>query len=67
MWPRSFTLDSVLLGAMVQAYVSAVRAGGTLKLLHATKRFRDLLAVTKLDRVLEAVDSEEAWRASLNK
>jgi hypothetical protein len=41
----------------VQTYVSAVRAGGTMKLLHVGKRFRDLLAVAKLDRVVELVES----------
>jgi anti-anti-sigma factor len=51
-------VDSVLLGAIVQAYTSAVRRGGTLKLLHATNRFRELLHVTKLDTVLDVLDSE---------
>ena len=52
-------LDSMLLGELVQAYASAIKRGATLKLLHATKRLRELLQVTKLDRVLETVDSEE--------
>ena len=45
--------DSVLLGAIMQAYTSAIRQGARLKLLHVSVRFRDLLAVTKLDKILE--------------
>jgi anti-anti-sigma factor len=52
-------VDSVLLGAIVQAYASAIRRGGTLKLLHVTNRFRDLLVLTKLDRLIETVESDE--------
>jgi anti-anti-sigma factor len=49
-------IDSVLLGAVVQAHLSAVRAGARVRVLNATKRFRELLAVTKLDRVLDVAD-----------
>jgi anti-anti-sigma factor len=52
-------IDSVMLGAIVQGYVSAMRVGTTLKLLHASRRVKDLLAVTKLDRVLQTVDSDD--------
>jgi anti-anti-sigma factor len=55
-------IDSVMLGAIVQGYVSAMRAGTTLKLLHASRRVKELLAVTKLDRVLETVDSDDERR-----
>jgi anti-anti-sigma factor len=48
--------DSITLGAIVQTYVSAVRGGGTVKLTNVSKRFRDLLTVTKLDRIMEIVD-----------
>ena len=57
-------VDSLLLGAVVHGYVSAIRRGGALKLLHATKRFRELLHVTKLDTVLEVFESEEAATGS---
>jgi len=50
-------LDSVLLGAIVQGYISATRVGAAVKLLHASHRVKELLAVTKLDRVLETVES----------
>ena len=49
-------MDSLLLGELVQAYASAIKQGATLKLLNVTKRLRDLLTVTKLDKVL--VESE---------
>jgi len=55
-------LDSVLLGAIAQGYISAVRVGTTVKLLHASRRVKELLAVTKLDRVLETVESEDAGK-----
>jgi anti-anti-sigma factor len=48
--------DSVLLGAIMQAYSSAARQGAILKLRHVSRRFGDLLAVTKLDRVLGIED-----------
>ena len=56
--------DSVLLSAVVQAYISAVRRGATLKLLNVTERFRDLLAITRLDTVLETAESEDVSQAS---
>jgi anti-anti-sigma factor len=56
-------LDSVLLGAIAHGYISAIRVGTTVKLLHASRRVKELLAVTKLDRVLETVESEEAGNA----
>ena len=50
--------DSMTLGAIVQTYVSAVKGGGTVKLTNVSKRFRDLLSVTKLDRIMEIVEIE---------
>ena len=52
-------IDSGMLGAILQEYVSAMRVGVKLKLLHASRRVKELLAVTKLDRVLETVESED--------
>jgi anti-anti-sigma factor len=57
-------VDSLLLGSIIQAYVAAIRYGGAVKLLHVSPRFRQLLAVTKLDRVLPAFESEEVAVAS---
>lgn len=50
--------DSLVLGAVMQAYASAIRHGATLKLMNTSRRFRDLLAITKLDRVIETVDNK---------
>jgi anti-anti-sigma factor len=47
--------DSMMLAAIVQTYVRAVKVGGTVKLSNVSKKFRDLLAVTKLDKVIEIV------------
>ena len=55
-------IDSTLLGAIVQGYISAMRVGTTVKLLNASRRVKELLAVTKLDRVLETVNGENAPR-----
>jgi anti-anti-sigma factor len=55
-------LDSVLLGAIMHGYISAMRVGTKVKLLHASRRVKELLTVTKLDRVLETVESEEGGR-----
>ena len=57
-------VDSVWLGAMVQAYASAARRGGAVKLLHVRSRFRELLHVTKLDTVFDLFESEEEAEAS---
>jgi anti-sigma B factor antagonist len=52
-------LDSLGLGAIVQAYTSARRSGGNLKLVHVSGRNRQLLTVTRLLTVLEAYDTED--------
>src|SRR5512134_3846178 len=49
-------LDSLGIGAIVHAYTSARRAGGTLKLVHVRGRNRQLLTVTRILTVLEAYD-----------
>jgi len=48
--------DSMTLGAIVQTYVTTVKSGGTVKLANVSKRFRELLTVTKIDRVIEIVE-----------
>ena len=52
-------IDSVVLGAIVQGYISAVKAGATVRLLHVSPRLKELLGVTKLNQVLDVVDSDE--------
>jgi anti-sigma B factor antagonist len=46
-------VDSCGLGTMVQAYVAAHRAGGSVTLLNVTPRVRQLLTVTRLLTVFE--------------
>ena len=52
--------NSMTLGAIVQTYVSAVKNGGSLKLIKVRRRFRDLLAVTKIDKVIQIVEMDES-------
>jgi len=58
-------IDSCGLGTMVQAYVSAGRAGGFLKLLNVNSRNRHLLTITHLTEVLETYVQEEAAERSV--
>jgi len=51
-------VDSAGLGEIVQSYATVNKNGGTLKLLHVTKRIQDLLSITKLLTVFETFDSE---------
>ena len=53
-------MDSGGLGEIVRSYTTVTRAGGSLKLLHATKRISDLLTITKLITVFEIFDEEAA-------
>ena len=51
-------VDSAGLGAIVQSYTTVTNQGGALKLVHLTKRIKDLLAITKLITVFETYDDE---------
>jgi anti-sigma B factor antagonist len=51
-------VDSCGLGTMVQAYVSAHRIGGSVKLLNLTPRVRHLLRITRLLPVFGLYQSE---------
>lgn len=51
-------IDSAGLGEVVSSLTTMSRDGGSLKLLHLTKRVHDLLAITKLLTVFETFDSE---------
>ena len=57
-------MDSTGLGAMVHAYATATRQGGSVKLLNSTKKLHDLLVITKLSTVFESFDSEPEAMAS---
>ena len=52
-------VDSAGLGALVSAYTTVTREGGSLKLVNMTKRLQDLLSITKLLTVFETFDSED--------
>ena len=52
-------VDSAGLGAIVSAYTTMTREGGSLKLANITKKMQDLLSITKLLTVFESFDSEE--------
>lgn len=51
-------MDSCALGTMVQAYVSAHRVGGSVKLLNLAPRVRQLLTVTRLLTVFGLYQSD---------
>ena len=53
-------IDSAGLGEMVGSYVTASTQGGSIKLLDAQKRVRDVLQITKLYTVFEAFTDEAA-------
>jgi anti-sigma B factor antagonist len=57
-------VDSAGLGQLVQVYATTRNAGGSLKLLHLTKRLHDLLVVTKLLTVFDSYDNESEAMAS---
>jgi anti-sigma B factor antagonist len=52
-------MDSMLLGELVQAYVTAATRGARLRLINVTSRLQELLRVTKLDRVLHSTDKDQ--------
>jgi anti-sigma B factor antagonist len=53
-------MDSTGLGALVHAYATTTRQGGSLKLLNLTTKLQDLLVITKLITIFESYDSEAA-------
>ncbi len=57
-------VDSAGLGEIVRTYTTVSRQGGSLKLLHLTKRIQDLLAITKLLTVFDTYESEPEALAS---
>jgi len=57
-------VDSAGLGQLVRVFATARHHGGSLKLLHVTKRLRDLLVLTKLVTIFETYDTEAEGIAS---
>jgi len=60
-------IDSAGLGEVVRTFTTVTRHGGSLKLLHLTKRIQDLLSITKLLTVFETFDSENDAVKSFSK
>ncbi len=57
-------IDSSGIGELVSGFTTVTNNGGQLKLLHLTKRVRDLLQITKLYTVFEVFEDEaEAIRS----
>jgi anti-sigma B factor antagonist len=52
-------VDSAGLGALVSAYTTVTREGGSLKLVNVTKKLQDLLSITKLLTVFDTYDTED--------
>jgi anti-sigma B factor antagonist len=59
-------VDSAGLGALVSAYTTVTREGGSLKLVNVTKKLQDLLSITKLLTVFDTYDSEDQAVKSYN-
>jgi len=57
-------VDSAGLGTLVSGLTSVQNVGGRMKLANLTKRFHDLLSITKLVTVFEVFDSVDAGLAS---
>ena len=53
-------IDSAGLGMLMAGYTSAQNQGATLKLANLTKRFNELLNITKLVTIFDTYDSVDA-------
>lgn len=51
-------IDSSGIGELISAFTSLRNQGGELKLLHLTKKFHDILQITKLYTVFDVKDDE---------
>ena len=60
------TVNSTGIGELVSSYTHVVDQGGALKLLHLTKRTRELLAITKLLTVFDTFEDEAEAIASFD-
>ncbi len=52
-------IDSAGISQLVRTFVIVGKMGGRMKLLHVTKRVREILTITRLLNVWEAFDREE--------
>lgn len=60
-------MDSSGMGALIEIFTSAQRAGGSLKLASLSRHIRDALTITKLSLVFEVFPDELAAAASFRK
>jgi anti-sigma B factor antagonist len=59
-------IDSSGIGELVSGYTAVKNQGGDLKLLHLTKKVRDLLQITKLYTVFDVFTDERQAVGSFN-
>jgi anti-sigma B factor antagonist len=59
-------IDSAGIGELVSAFTSVTNKGGQLKLVHLTKRIKELMTITKLLTVFQVYEDEQAAIASFN-
>ena len=59
-------IDSTGIGELVSAFTSVRNQGGEMKLLHVTKKVRDVLQIMKLYTVFHVLDDETAAIAAFN-
>lgn len=57
-------LDCAGVGALVRCFCRTREEGGALRLLHVPQRYRELLAIFRLDSILRAYDSEDVATGS---
>jgi anti-sigma B factor antagonist len=57
-------MNSSGLGILIGGLSTVRNRGGALKLLHVTQKPRELLSITKLDRIFETFDTEDSALAS---
>ena len=60
-------MDSSGLGVIVSGHTTLSRAGGALKVLHATKKIRELFIITKLITIFDTYNDDQEALASFEK
>jgi anti-sigma B factor antagonist len=58
-------IDSAGVGELVSTFTSVTNRGGQLRLLHLTKKIKELLTITKLLTIFQAFEDEQETIASL--
>jgi anti-sigma B factor antagonist len=57
-------IDSTGISAIIKTHLSAMRKGGSVKLVHLTKRIYDVLQITRLSSAFEIFDDTQKALAS---